>query len=551
MSEKVEIIITAKDAASQVLRGVAGNFGSIGSAVQLLTSGGAFEALTSAIVQFGKKSVEATVEYANEVRKLSQVSGQSAEETSRLIQLSDDFKISTGDLTVAMRKLTAEGLTLNVDTLAKLSDEYLRLNPGQERAAFLMEKFGRQGVKFAEIMQQGGASIRNLNDNIDSNLILTSDAITQAREYEKAMDSWGEQTDKLQYAIGVGLLPALTAMIDEANRRIDEGGIFDKRKLIPIIGFWFQLTDSWQGATNIIKNMQPEVTDLSNRFDEMNPIMKETNENLEQLAELEKEVSKANLETLSTIDQVAQAEKDYSETSVSLTQERMNIEAEYAAERKAGWKETSDRAMEYKGKIAELDAKVDENAKKHAEATQSIIADNLLKILSVDGLTTAELNQYLSVEVAMGRITEKDKAMAESQQALIDAFITGKIKADDLTAAIEMLPSGKSIDVILKILRQESDDYQPKPDPNKPPGYKDPKAAGGPVSAGEWYRVNETNQEYYRPSMSGSVIPMGGGGAGGVTVIINAATVIGDRAHLENYLLPVIREGIRQVGAGR
>jgi hypothetical protein len=297
--------------------------------------------------------------------------------------------------------------------------------------------------------------------------------------------------------------------------------------------------------------MQPEVKDLSDRFDDMNPVIAQTNEELEALADLEKAVSDANLETLSSIQAVAEGEREYAQESIALTQERAAIEAEYEADRKAGWVETSARAMEYKGKIAELDVKVAENAKKHAEATQSIILDNLLKELSTDHLTTFELAQYLSVEVAMGRITEKDKAIAEGQAALVEAFIAGKIKADDLAAAIERLPDGKSIDVILKILRQESDDYRPPRDPNKPPGYKDPKAAGGPVSAGEWYRVNETNQEYFRPSMSGSVIPMGGGGAGGITVVINANTVIGDRSHLESYLLPVIREGIRQVGAGR
>ena len=78
------------------------------------------------------------------------------------------------------------------------------------------------------------------------------------------------------------------------------------------------------------------------------------------------------------------------------------------------------------------------------------------------------------------------------------------------------------------------------------------RASGGSVSAGDWYRVNETNQEYFRPTMGGSVMPIGpGGGGSGVTVVIQADTIIGDRAHVEDYLLPVIREGLRKVNAGR
>jgi hypothetical protein len=52
--------------------------------------------------------------------------------------------------------------------------------------------------------------------------------------------------------------------------------------------------------------------------------------------------------------------------------------------------------------------------------------------------------------------------------------------------------------------------------------------------------------------MGGSVMPIGSpGGGSGVTVVIQADTIIGDRAHVESYLLPVIREGLRQVNAGR
>ena len=127
MAERVEIIVTANDTASQVLRGVAGSFGQIGNAVQMLTSGGGLEALTSAVVQFGKESVDATVAYANEVRNLSKVSGQSAEETSRLIQLADDYKIGTNDLTLAVRKLAADGLTLTTQRAALIVSERERM----------------------------------------------------------------------------------------------------------------------------------------------------------------------------------------------------------------------------------------------------------------------------------------------------------------------------------------------------------------------------------------------------------------------------------------
>lgn len=547
MAEKVEIIVTAKDSASQILRGISGSFAGIGNAVQMLTSGGAIEALTSEIINFGKESVDATVAYADEVRRLSQISGQSAEETSRLIQLADDYKISTGDLTVAMRKLTNEGLALNVQTLAKLSDEYLKLNPGQERAAFLMEKFGRQGVKFAEIMGKGGDEILRLNDSIDENLIITDKAVQQAREYEMAMDSWEEQTLKLQYAFGTKLVPVLTNGLDVLNEKLDEQGA--------ALGI---LTFGWDDLLEIMTK-QPEALDSATQSYMAMAKAQKTSKKAtddgtgaidEQAASLE-ELSKINLNTIQSIDDVAAVEKDYNQEMMDIAAERIEVEAARAEEMSKGWQTNKEKVGEYDQKLRELDAKTAETAAKHKEATDKLILNNTLAALSVGGLTKAEMDQYLAVEVAMGKITKKDKEMAQKQQELIDKFIAGKIKADELARAVELLPSGKSIDVILNMVTNIPNGITKLTSTGSP--LQRPRASGGPVSAGDWFRVNETNQEYFRPSVGGSVMPIGpgGGGGSGVTVVIQADTIIGDRAHIENYLLPVIREGMRQVNAGR
>lgn len=554
MAEKVEIIITAKDNASQVLRGVAGGFKGIGEAAQMLTSGGAIEAVTKAVIEFSKQSIDATVQYADEVRRLSQISGQSSEETSRLIQLADDYKISTGELTIAMRKLTSEGLTLNVQTLAKLSDEYRSLNPGQERAAFLMEKFGRQGVKFAEIMGLGSGRINELNAGIDDNLILTQKAVDQAREYEKAMDSWEEQTQKLQYALGNQLLPALTSVIEEGNRRIDEGTIFDAKRMIPVYGLWLQLAGVFETFGNVVKGTHPEIVVMSDEMDRFNHILGITVETEKDQAAALEDLSKANSDYIKDVEKLGGIEKEYSTDMAKLTEERAQTQQALTDIISAGYDQNSSEVQDYQNKLSELDAQIQATAQKHTEAIQQIISDNILAKLSVDGLTQAEMDQYLSIELAFGRITEKDKEMLSGQQKLIDAFLAGKLGAQELKSAIEALPSTKNIDLMIN-LRGNGADYalsqqQTVRVPGRAP-IATPRAMGGPVNAMEWYRVNETNQEYFRSSVGGSVSPIGPANSAGVNVIINTPAVIGDRTHVENYLLPVIREGLRAVQAGR
>jgi hypothetical protein len=157
------------------------------------------------------------IDYANQVRTISQVTGQSAEAVSRILQVTDDYKISAESLNVVMKKMAGEGFALSIDSLASLSDEYLTLNPGVERQIFLNEKFGRQGVAFAEIMLAGGAAIRSQSDAIAKGLILTQEGVDAAREYEKALDSLDEQKQALALTVGSVLVPAMAKWMDQLN----------------------------------------------------------------------------------------------------------------------------------------------------------------------------------------------------------------------------------------------------------------------------------------------------------------------------------------------
>jgi hypothetical protein len=52
------------------------------------------------------------------------------------------------------------------------------------------------------------------------------------------------------------------------------------------------------------------------------------------------------------------------------------------------------------------------------------------------------------------------------------------------------------------------------------------RASGGPVDAGTLYRVNENGREYFKPRVDGTVIPMGGGNAGGSPGVVVGGTSI-------------------------
>lgn len=208
---------------------VKGDLGTLGQEFGRVIPAGVaqFASLSGAVIAVGaalKESVNETVNYNNEVRQLAEVSGSSAEEASRLLQVMDDFKISAEDVNAATRAMTKEGLTPTVDTLAMLSDEYNTLNPGQERADFLMTNFGRTGLKFAEAMSKGGDALRDMSDAVGDGLILTQDGLNATREYELALDSWNDAILTAKVSIGSQLLPALTDILQVLTGTSEETG---------------------------------------------------------------------------------------------------------------------------------------------------------------------------------------------------------------------------------------------------------------------------------------------------------------------------------------
>lgn len=226
MVERVQVQIDAKDNASGVLRGITAQFGQLGNVVNELTGksvnwGNVTALAAQAAVNGLKESVKATVTYANEVRSLALISGTGAEEASRLLQVMDDFKISADQVKLATRALTNQGLSPTIETLARLSDEYNQLNPGQEQAAFLMKNFGRAGLDLAEAMSKGGDSLRAMGSSVSESLILTDEAVRQAREYELALDELNDRILGIKVSIGSELIPVLNDWFDE-NARINQ-----------------------------------------------------------------------------------------------------------------------------------------------------------------------------------------------------------------------------------------------------------------------------------------------------------------------------------------
>jgi len=257
----VEFTIGAIDKASSAINGVRGAILTLNQAMQL--AGQVYQAVTNII----KQTVGEYVKYAEQVRNISQLTKQSSEDTSRLIQVTEDYKIQVSDLTTASRKLATEGLSLNVKTIAELSDEFLKLNTGAERQAFLTKNLGRASAEWTGILMQGSKAILAQSDAVEKGLILTDAATRSARQYEIALDKNADQVMALKIAIGQYLLPVLMQVNDFLiNKSLPGWGEFFKT-----LGYyanvlkqgWSNLGIDWFEASGLkdIKEILPPVID--------------------------------------------------------------------------------------------------------------------------------------------------------------------------------------------------------------------------------------------------------------------------------------------------
>ena len=126
MANIVEIIMRANDQTGNVFTkintsfkqmtgvslGVAGGVALVGKAIQAAT-------------QYVKEAIEKQDKYVTSVIDMSRVLGIDTEETSKLIQASDDLFISQEKLNTALLAASRQGIDVSISGLEKLSSRYL------------------------------------------------------------------------------------------------------------------------------------------------------------------------------------------------------------------------------------------------------------------------------------------------------------------------------------------------------------------------------------------------------------------------------------------
>lgn len=414
----------------EVIKGLAELKANVGLAM------GAFAAFTGVAIGVGKAlgvAVTAFTDYAAQVRDLGRITGTGAEETSKLIQAADDLTISYESLQKALWFASKNGIEVNIDSLARLADEYVALGSASEQAAFLAQKFGKGGAEMGKLLEKGGTGVRSMTDAISGSLVLTDEAVVAAREYEMQVDQLNDSWLAFKVTIGSGVVPELNKMLwglnnnaaimEEYNRLVEEGteGTGDQIRALAIQNVQIQqYTDGLDSAGLSYRSMAEAAQQgaLANQDFGMSI----------------EEITSKNKDLLSlTMD--LQAENE----SYTQKQDELKIKLSELVAEQDKYYEGGRKWKEVQGEIDATKGSIDELAAAHEEAGNKIAFSLLQQKMAADGLSDAEFEALLVMGQQWGIIDEK---VAESA-ILMD-------KNAQAMAASLATPDGQLMDIVDK-----------------------------------------------------------------------------------------------------
>ena len=448
------------------------------SAFMASVSVAAFAAIAAAT----KKGVDEFVKYADEVRGVMQATGQNAEQSSKMVQVLDDLKITTDDINKAQKTFIKEGMTMSIDKLGELSDRYLALNTQEEKNAFMKKNFGKDWLKWVETMQKGSVELHKMNDEQKGNLILTDQGIKDARLYEKQVDNLTDAIHGLWVGLGrvaVEGYSQLAVKQEQVNILMEQG---DRQIAVAIIHN-VQLSEAQKKVADSAREQA-----MANLYG-YDVITGEVLPSLEEQQAALEELSKANNEFIDVLGGVHTENQRYADETADLQKKDAELRAEKKKLLDQGWWPESDAVQDVNQKIADNNAKMAENEKQHKNWVNQKILDLLLLRFNIDGLTNDELEYYLNTGIQMGIYTEADKQMT------LDIIKD----ADDRVKALEAARTAAETPVVFKYSIQGEGafplDYSDRhPAPRIPGGSGVTRRASGGDAYG-WTLLGEQGAE--------------------------------------------------------
>ncbi len=356
------------------------------------------------------------VNYAEQVKNMSRSLGASAEETSRLIQVADDVRVSYDTLKIAMKEAQKDGIDPNIEGLAKLADQYVKLQSPTEKTKFLLDKFGKSGLEMGKLMEKGGDGIRKMSGEIDKSLIITEKGIKASDDYQAALDNWNDSIQAVKISIGSELLPIMTDLLDHTSLHTRALEIMEEQGLstyhaMGTVGYAaaYKLASEELEVSRNADSAAKSVGQFTQAAEDNADTIKDAKEALKDYEDQLDAVSKANLDNESTSRKIAEDRKKYTEDHNKALEDQAEAQRKLNEALHASGKEGSADAIEdAQAAYDEATRSVQKLEAASMEASTAMVYDMVQAKLAVDGLTDAELKALDAYAVSKGIKSQAD-----------------------------------------------------------------------------------------------------------------------------------------------
>ncbi len=411
----------------EVIAGLAGVKNVLGQAGMVA---GAFVAAYYAVDKVLKATVGTFVDYAAQVRETSRLTGSSAEDSSRLIQMADDLTISYESLQKALWAASKNGINVSIESLAALADQYVAIQSPSERAEFLAKSFGKSGMEMGKMLEQGASGVRKASDAIEGNLVLTQAAIDRAREYEIATDALNDAWTSYKVGIGQDVIPALTDVIETTNLNIRHQENLSEA---------LKTTNGNYRAANSLayqmalaeKETARSAKDAALYIDLLGASLNATDEGAANYARTLREIDYGSL----------------LDTTLAL-QDGFDGFAEKAAEIEEKIAALDPASEDYAATLSDLKGELNANAAAQELWAKKLVFSMAQAKLAVGGIDSGEFNFLIELGAQMGLVDRKTATMATNLNSAMDNIDFSNVtNFSGAWRALMALPSNKRFDV--------------------------------------------------------------------------------------------------------
>lgn len=200
----------------------------IGTSIKALADG--FLATADAMDDLADSAqkVGVAAEDLQKLRYAAKFSGVGAQELdTALKQLNKTLvegRNANTDAAKTLKQLGVDAGGSTIDAVAKIADEFAALPDGATKTARAMELFGRTGADLIPLLNQGGAAIRKMGDELErTGGLLSSETLQAASDFNDNLDKLKTTVGAVKSSIVAGMLPAFTD-ITEALRKSAKAG---------------------------------------------------------------------------------------------------------------------------------------------------------------------------------------------------------------------------------------------------------------------------------------------------------------------------------------